>query len=251
MQELLTTLAMLAISIPAMAEDQFSLGAGFDYSSGKYGDAASTSILYVPVTGKYASGALTLELTVPYLSVTGPGGVVQGLGRVGPANRRNNTTTESGLGDVIASAGYRVYDDDSLALDLAGKVKFGTANANRGLGTGKNDYAAQIDGYYVLEQATLMATAGYRIYGSPAGVTLHNAPYGTIGASHGFSNATSAGIMLNAAQSPGDAIAEKRDITVFVSHGMVGGTAVRATFLKGYTSGSPDYGFGVMITGYF
>lgn len=251
MQKLFAILVIFTLSFPAIAEDQFSLGAGFDYSSGKYGDAATTDILYVPFTGKYESDALTLELTVPYISVTGPGGVVRGLGRVGPVNRRKNRTTESGLGDIIASAGYNVYDDDILALDVVGNVKFGTANVNKGLGTGENDYSAQIDVYYSLDQTTLLATAGYKVYGSPAGITLHNAPYGTLGASHEFSDETSAGITLNAAQSPGDSIADKRDITVFVSHDMASGTTVKANLLKGYSSGSPDLGFGVMISGTF
>jgi len=85
MRKKLAALALLAISVPAVADDQFSLGAGFAYSTGKYGNAASTGILYLPVTGKYESGNLTLKLTVPYISVTGPGGVVQGIGRMGPA----------------------------------------------------------------------------------------------------------------------------------------------------------------------
>jgi tetrahydromethanopterin S-methyltransferase subunit G len=41
MKKLLTALAMLAITVPAVADDQFSLGTGFDYSSGKYGNATS------------------------------------------------------------------------------------------------------------------------------------------------------------------------------------------------------------------
>ena len=32
-----------------------------------------------------------------------------------------------------------------LLIDLTGKVKFGTADENKGLGTGENDYAVQAD----------------------------------------------------------------------------------------------------------
>lgn len=260
MHKILIPLALLAISVPAIADDQFSLGTGFDYSTGKYGNAASTSILYVPVVGKYESGNLTLKLTVPYISVTGPGGVVQGIGRMGPAvspvSGRNTTTTSatstnSGLGDVIASAGYTIYSGDALTLDVAGNIKLGTADASKGLGTGQNDYYAQADGYYLLGQTTLFGTAGYRYYGSPAAVSLSSAPYGTVGASQKLGDDTSAGLMLDVAKSPGSYSADQRDATIYISQKISTSLKVQASLLKGFANGSPDYGGGVMLTGTF
>ena len=252
MKKLFTALAMLAISVPAVAEDQFSLGTGFDYSSGKYGNAASTDILYIPVTGKYESDKLTLKLTVPYISVSGPGGVIRGLGRIGPATGSTTKTTNSGLGDVTTSAGYNVYSGDSLKFDLVGNIKFGTADAKKGLGTGQNDYSAQFDGYYTLDKTTLFATAGYKIYGAPAGVTLSSAPYGTIGASQKLSDITSAGVMLDVvAKSPSAFSSAQREATVYISQKIATNIKVQANVLKGFSNGSPDFGGGVMITGYF
>ena len=199
MQKILATLALLAISVSAVADDQFSLGTGFDYSTGKYGNATSTDILYIPVTGKYESDKLTLKLTVPYIRISGTGGVVQGMGRIGPATGTTKTTN-SGMGDITASAGYTVYSVNALTLDVVGNVKLGTADAKKGLGTGENDYSAQVDGYYTLDKTTLFATAGYKVYGSPSGTTLSSAPYGTVGASQKLNDDTSAGLMLE----PGD-----------------------------------------------
>ncbi len=168
---------MLVITVPAVAEEQFSLGTGFDFSSGKYGGSTTTEILYIPVTGKYESDNLTLKLTVPYISVTGTGYVVPGVGPLSMSNgttmgmgnpvTSTKSTSNSGLGDVTASVGYNVYDGDTISFDLFGNVKFGTADVNKGLGTGKNDYSAQLDGYYSLNSATLFATAGYKIMGRP------------------------------------------------------------------------------------
>ena len=265
MHKKLATLALLAISVPAVADDQFSLGTGFDYSTGKYGNATATDILYVPVVGKYESDNLTLKLTVPYISVSGPGGVVMGIGRVGapvsiglPINGRTTTTsttsatsTNSGLGDVIASAGYTVYSAAALTLDVVGNVKLGTADASKGLGTGQNDYYGQVDGYYLLGQTTLFGTAGYRYYGSPAGVSLSSAPYGTVGASQKLSDDTSAGLMLDVTKSPSIYSADQVDATVFVSQKISTNLKVQANLLKGFANGSPDFGGGVMVTGTF
>ena len=265
MHKKLATLALLAISVPAVAENQFSLGTGFDYSTGKYGNAASTDILYVPVVGKYETDNLTLKLTVPYISVTGPGGVVQGIGRVGPSvnvgspvnghipttSTTSTTSNNSGLGDVIASAGYTVYSANALTLDVVGNVKLGTADASKGLGTGKNDYYAQTDGYYLLGQTTLFGTAGYRYYGSPAGTTLSSEPYGAVGASQKLSDDASAGLMLDVAKSPSIYSGDQVDATVFITQKISTNLKVQANFLKGFANGSPDYGGGVMFTGAF
>lgn len=251
MKRIVVALFMLAISLPSIADDQMSLGTGFNYSSGKYGNAKPTDILYIPVTGKYESDNLTLKLTVPYISITGPGGVVMGMGRFGRATARTTTTTNSGLGDITTSAGYNVYSADSLAFDLVGNIKFGTADANKGLGTGKNDYSAQVDGYYTRNRTTFFGTVGYKIYGSPAVVSLNNEPYGTIGASQKLGNITSAGIMLDVAKSPSQFGADQREVTAFVSQKITANIKVQANALKGFSDGSPDTGFGAMITGYF
>ncbi len=267
MKKLLAPLAALAISAPALADDQFSLTTGIDYSSGKYGNAKSTDIVYIPVTGQYEADKLTLRLTVPYIAISGPGGVVQGFGRVasptspnggGPsfgrpaAGRGTATTTNSGLGDVVAQAGYDVYSTDALILSVVGKVKFGTADANKGLGTGRNDYSAQVDGYYtVVPKTTLFATAGYKVVGAPSGVSVSNVPYGMLGANQKLGEATNAGVMLSYVQSATTAGANQEDVTVYASQKLSKSLKLQASVLKGFANGSPDYGGSLMVTGYF
>ncbi len=275
MKIMLPALAALAVSAPAMADSQFSLATGFDYSTGKYGNATSTDILYVPVTAQYETDDLTLKLTVPYISVTGPGGVIRGFGRIvsptgtnggAPAFGRpgrggmtttvatttTTTTSNSGLGDVVASAGYTVYSANALTLDVVGKIKFGTADANKGLGTGENDYSMQVDGYYTLAQkTTLFATAGYKIVGAPVGVTVNNVPYGMLGASQKVSDATSVGAMLSVVKSPTSVTSDQRDVTVYGVKKLSKQLKIQVSLLKGFANGSPDYGGGAIITGYF
>ncbi len=275
MRKLLFILAALPIAFPVWAEDQFSLSTGFDYSTGKYGNANSTNILYVPVTAKYETGDLTLKLTVPYISISGPGGVIRGVGRVVsptapttgmPTFGRGRTgttttttttttvatTTNSGLGDVVASAGYTVFSDNALTLDVVGKVKFGTADANKGLGTGENDYSLQLDGDYALSpKTTLFATAGYKIVGAPPGIVVNNVPYGLLGASQKASAATTVGVMASVVKKITAAGSDQRDVTLYATTKVSARVKVQVSLLKGFADGSPDYGGGAMITGYF
>lgn len=243
--------SLFLVSCPAIAENQFSLGSGFDYSSGKYGNTVSTDILYVPVTGKYETEDFTFKLTVPYISITGPGGVVRGIGRFGRVITRTTKTTNSGLGDVTSSLTYGAYSDESLALDLVGNVKLGTADAQKGLGTGENDYSGQVDGYYSLDETTLFATAGYKTYGLPAGQSLSNTSYGTIGVGQKIDKEISMGAMFDAAESASTTSAATQELTVYLSNKISPALKFQVNVLRGFSTASPDYGFGGMVTGMF
>ena len=241
-------LALLAISAPALAESSTSLTTGFDYSTGKYGGSTSTNILYVPVTGKMQFDTFFLKLTVPYISVSSAGDVVRGIGKV-KTTTTTRTTTQSGLGDVVASAGYTVFETNDLMLDLVGKIKFGTADASKNLGTGENDYSAQMDAYHTLQKTTLFATAGYKVIGAPVGVSVNNIAFGTLGFSRKTSDAISVGAMLDAAQASSDLSPGTREVSVFVSHKINSTLKAQAYLLKGLSDSSPDLGGGIMLTG--
>lgn len=247
----LITLALLLASANAAAETTTSLSAGFDYSSGKYGGATSTEVLYIPVIGKIQFDKLFLKLTVPYIRVSSAGGVVvRGMGPFKMATS-TKTSTESGLGDVIASAGYTILENGNLLLDLVGNVKFGTADYNKNLGTGENDYSAQLDAYYQAHETIYFATAGYKVVGAPVGIQVNNIAYGTLGISQKTGDKTSAGLMFDAAQGSNVLSPGTRELTVFVANRISQTLKIQANLMKGFSDGSPDYGGGAMVTGYF
>ncbi|MHB1231787.1 MAG: hypothetical protein ACYCZQ_04275 [Burkholderiales bacterium] len=235
--------------IPAAHAANFSLTSGLDYSSGKYGGTQSTEILYVPLTGKYEMDRWTFKLTVPYIRITGPGGVTRDIG--GFKTSGTTRTTASGLGDVVAAATYNVYDSggaNAWLIDLTGKVKFGTADETKGLGTGKNDYAAQADIYKIFDQFTAFGTLGYRLLGSPAGIHLDNVAYGSLGGSYKFSQQTSGGLILDLRQKAFASGAPQRELTAFVTHKLNQTWKAQSYIVKGFADGSPDWGAGAMLT---
>lgn len=246
----ITAAVLLLASATASAESTSSLSTGFDYSSGKYGGATSTDMLYVPVIGKIQFDNLFLKLTVPYIRVTSAGGVVRGMGMLKVATS-TRTSTQSGLGDVIASAGYTMLESDSLLLDLVGNIKFGTADPDKNLGTGANDYSAQLDAYYQMDKTTIFATAGYKIVGAPVGIQVNNIAYGTLGISQKTGDKTSAGLMLDAAQGSNVLSPGTRELTFFVANRISKALKIQANVMKGFSDSSPDYGGGAMVTGYF
>ncbi len=231
---------------------KFSLGVGAFRSSGTYGGAQPTDILYVPVTAKYQTGDWAYKLVVPYLQITGPGNVLNGVGLTGNA-AATTRTTQAGLGDVIAAATRKVYDSGSsgFRVSLTGKIKFGTADPAKGLGTGKNDYALQANLSQTFDSLTAFGSAGYKVYGSPAAYTLNNVFYGSVGVSYKFTAETSAGIMAYFRQKALVNGFPHREALLFVNHHLNREWKAQGYVLKGFTNGSPNTGAGVSITRLF
>ena len=234
----------------AFAEDAgvFSVTSGVDYSSGKYGSQDRTDITSVPVIGKYEVDSWVFKLTVPYVSITGPGNVSPGIGKF-----KNTTTTkrstESGLGDIVAGATYNVFNGSNggPAVDVTGKVKFGTADDKKGLGTGENDYIGQVDVYQSFGDFTALGTLGYRVYGDTNAAPLDNVFYGSVGGTYKIAPGTSAGVIYDyrpAITSNGSAVSEA---TAFVNHKISDSWKAQAYLVKGFTNGSPDYGVGALV----
>lgn len=244
-------LVFLIVSPFASAETTKSLSVGFDFTTGKYGGATNTNILSIPVIGKISFDDYFFKLTIPYIRVSSAGGVV--TQKLGPFKSVSKTTTvtQSGLGDIIASAGYTFYEGDQLALDLVGNVKFGTANPEQNLGSGQNDYSAQIDGYYGIDTMSLFATTGYKIVGAPAGVTVRNVAYGTAGVSQKLNDASSTGIALDTAQSSNESSPATRELSLFYSSKLNKTEKLSVYIMKGFSDSSPDSGLGLSVTGTF
>jgi hypothetical protein len=251
MSKKIMALAILAIVTPAWAEVTGSLTTGVDYTTGEYGGTTSTDVLYIPVTGKIEFDTLFFKLTVPYISVTSDGtAVIKGMGRI-RTTTSTKTTTQSGLGDIIASAGYIFFENKNWLLDIAGNIKFGTADANKNLGTGENDYSAQIDGFYTVNKTTPFATVGYKIVGAPAGVDVNNIVYTTVGVSQKYTDKTRFGAMLDAAQSSSELSPGTRELSVFTSHTVSNTLKTQVSLMKGLSDSSPDFGGSLMLTGLF
>jgi len=237
------------------ADGQFSLSSGFDYSSGNYGQSASTDILSIPVIGKYETGPWTYRLTVSHIEVTGPGNVVPGIGRGNGQGTSASgvTSTQSGFGDIIGAATYNLFPGSASEpiIDLTGEIKLGTADRNKGLGTGENDYSAQIDAYQAFGRVTGFATLGYSILGSSSAIPLDNVFYIAIGAAYKFDDKLSGGAILDLRQAPSSTSGERRELTGYLNYKLDRDWKVQGYLLQGFADGSPDFGLGALVTRMF
>jgi outer membrane protein OmpA-like peptidoglycan-associated protein len=86
---------------------------------------------------------------------------------------------QTGVGDVKLGAKYKILDDylgDGVGLAVRGLVKLGTADEQKGLGTGKTSGVADLVLSKTLNRgADLHASIGYEINSDPDGVDIGNA----------------------------------------------------------------------------
>jgi hypothetical protein len=236
---------LLAFGAP-LTRAQFSLSSGFDYTSGDYGLSEDTRMFTVPFTATYVSDQWTFRASLPYLRISGPAYVVPDLGQVG--GLRPVSTTESGLGDLVLSGSYALPTAANRpAFDLTAKVKLGTADEARGLGTGENDVYVQGDVYQVYGDIAPFATLGYRFLGDPSGFRLKDGFYASAGVSYRWSEPTRVGAILDWRQravSGGDAAME---LTAFVTHRVDERWRVQVYAVKGFSDASPDAGLGGVV----
>ena len=308
------------LSLPAQA--QFSVSAGADYSSGKFGGATATDVWNVPIAGRWDTGPLTLKLTVPWIRITNAGGVIPVLGNgagdhggagnddrggarggsgsgsssiggsgsgsgsggsgstvgqfgcafdnrkgatkvedngpcagfttgaggalAAPAGRR----TESGLGDVVLAATYNFYDNKTsgVALDVTGRIKLPTASEKRGLGSGKADFAVQLDANRDVQRAAFFGTVGYKWLGDPDGLNLKNVVYGSLGASYKVTDAGTLGAAYDFATAAVDGAKRPSEMSVFFTQKFSRTAKLNFYLLRGLSDASPDWGGGIKYT---
>lgn len=242
----------LLFLVSDLAHADMSVSTGVDYSSGTYGATEKTKITYIPLIFKYEADRYFIRFAVPYLSIEAPtGGAILTIGPDGQPIREASgaRATNAGMGDVIVAAGYTVMDSGAGALlDVIGKIKFGTADETKGLGTGENDYSAQLDWSQKLSGFTLLATGGYRVYGDPPGTDFDNAFFGSLGGVRKFAPATSGGLIFDFRENIVAGTDSQRDVTAFVSHKIGKSRKLQGYASAGLSDASPDWGIGVVLS---
>ena len=235
---------------PASAQDEkgrTSVGTGISYSTGHYGQSTTTEVYAVPIFARYETSAYALGLIVPYISVTGngepvPGGVIFD-------STSSKRVTSSGLGDVVVMGSYTVFRGKEAApwVDLTGYVKVGTADRKQQLGTGEDDYAAQIDLYQRKGAVNWFTSVGYKVPGSPPGLRLHSVYYASLAGAYNFSARVRAGAMWSGQEALIDGSEPQSEMSAFF--GWIPHPQYLLQFYtsRGLTNGSPDWSAGVTV----
>lgn len=241
---------LCAAGVSRAADMDWRVSSSLNYESGTYGTGTRSSSLYVPVTVKRLFGDAFASLTVPFVSQSSDGSVRNVGGRpvkTGRGRGTGATTTKSGLGDVVAKAGYDVLHDDPQPLDLTAvaKLKLPTADKDKGLGTGEFDAGAGLEAAKLVAPGwTVLADLYYTAIGDPPGTNLNNQVSGDVGASRLLQKDLTATVLFEASSALVSGEPSPRDLRGILDYRLDDRAAIFGSALVGLSKGSADYGFG-------
>lgn len=245
-------LAALLLPLLAQAADTgFSIGGGAEYTTGEYGGETSIDEVYAPLNLTYDAARVSVRITIPYLSVKAPQGTItegpNGETLIGEGPLR----TESGLGDIVAAA--TVYDvlsfgGGDFALDMTGAVKFGTADENKGLGTGEEDFSVRADLFRFFDRFTAFGSVGYSVRGDPAAVDLNDVFFGSIGGTVQAGRRTRLGLFYDYQESSLPGADALQELSASFSSRLGDSWWTTGYVLAGFSDSSPDWGAGLALT---
>jgi hypothetical protein len=238
---------------------------GFNFYSGDYGTNTDTDTYTVPfILGYSFNDKWDVYLTIPYIyqstsaTVTVAGTPIpvkknQTGGKSKITEQHIDTTSHSGLGDICVDGSYAALVETSgePALYILAGIKFPTADEDKGLGTGEDDYWLGLGLEKNIEKWTFSGDIKYNIVGSPGGIDLDNFFAITAGASHQCTASFDGSINIYAAESASDESDSPLEISLGGEYTIDGNNTASLYLMKGLSDGSPDYGLGAALTHYF
>ena len=257
----LWALLMLAITPAASgaADEQWQLGSTPSFSSGKYGTDTRTEVLQTPITARRLFDRGDVTLVFPFICIWGDGVVTVVNGspvrqqRIAAANRGGRTAgspiaaRNCGMGDIVVRGRYYLLDQHGWMPTIAVRahVKTPTASAERGLGTGRPDEGAGLEGSRIFARGTIaMVDGGYTVIGKPEGVDFANNWWYDVGIGQnvGANGAVNLSVFFEEYRAIVPGLENARDVLATVSLKGANGWRVQVSGELGVSEGAPDHG---------
>jgi hypothetical protein len=228
-----------------------------DYAKGNYGTPDKYTDAYATLSGQYDWERVSLKISMPYIwsrAETQKTQVVfdEDGGLLCSENCPvvNQTDKVSGRGNLALSLSYSLpKEEDRIALTMTGKVRLGTADPDKGLGTGKTDYSLDFEFSRAFGDLTPFLGVGYRWRGKTPESSLVDSPYAWAGLIYSFSDATDAELMYSYRRpsSISSTSLAGRDASVSLYHKLSQRIRLNASIGKGISVNNPDWYGGLGI----
>jgi hypothetical protein len=150
------------------------------------------------------------------------------------------------MGDIVVRGRYYVVDEGAWTPTIAVRahVKAPTADAARGLGTGRPDEGVGVEISRSFGRGVMaMADGGYTTIGRPAGVEYQNTWWYDVGVARNIgSDAVNLSVFFAESRAIVAGLANPRDILVALNVRGASGWRIQLAGEKGLSDGSPDHG---------
>lgn len=235
------------------------------YMSGNYGTSSTTSITYLPLSIRRLFDNGDLTFIVPYICITGDGAVTvlsgtpnrvsktgtattgQGGGKKNkePGNVEPTSSTDCGIGDLVFRGRYYLVDEQGLIPTIAvtGRIKFPTADSDRGLGTGRFDESLGVEmSKKLIGNWMGFVDFGYTFIGDPEGLDLRNQWYYDVGAGYNVTSNLLLSMYYEEYRALIEGLSNPRDLLFALNYKATSALRFNASILVGLSDGAPDYG---------
>ncbi len=265
----LTISTALSCSL-AYAGSNTTLSVGGTYSEGDYGTETTTSTYYLPVVATYQKNMFSASVTIPYIRIDSKGSFtwtsagpvpilpskptdLQAAVNSDPFNPSNPTstskrTTTEGLGDILLNTAYTFVPTRGVYLKTSFIMKVATADEEKGLGTGENDYSLQADVYKPVGQSFVFGTVGYTITGNSDTIEYNDIWYGTLGAGHRLNRKLSIGFNYAYRQSLFDSLDATQTASLFCSYSAKSALKYDLSYTHGFSDTAADHAVTLTVT---
>lgn len=237
--------------------EHFQIITGFSYLQGDFGTGTTAKTIYMPFTFRYLGERFDLGLNIPFVYKDSSAAISIIDGR--PIRIRNDPVSNiidliaPGVGDLSLKGRFYLFDDpgtDSYlpAITPTARVKFPTADASEGLGTGECDFGLGLELDKQVESFFLFADFGYTFIGNPPGTNLRDQISVGSGIGYQFLKSLSASVAYAWSRSLVSGTDDPMDITTNLSW-RVTRTFTWTPFVAfGLTDGSPDFAVGFSLS---
>ena len=236
--------------------EETNVSVGLEYDRGDFGTDQTSYYFQVPLSISYRKNDYLLELWVPFAATNATteniivGAPERGGGPPTPPTSTIETqeTDEYGLGDIFLVATYFLPSRSRSEYSVTGVIKLGTADRNKLLGTGENDYALEGGFSTPVGKTHLFGALGYQLTGDPPGVDLNNIFYGRIGNALPLQNNREVGLSLYLSEALQAGRQSFTELDIFYTTMLSRNRRLYSYLRKGFTDSSPDWGLGIRYT---
>ncbi len=237
---LAATTISFAQTVPAAPTETIKLDTSLVFARGSYGLPTDTDVTIALVNPTYKSGDWRVQASIPFVHISGPATVV---GSTGGALVNHSA---SGLGDASLAVYRKLdYDVSGWTSTVGAKVKFPTADQNKGLGTGQTDESVEVNLLHPSRAATPFVTLGYQHLGSSEAYPMESGFYATAGFASPIVAGTTGGLAANWRQRTVRGGKEGVELMAFAQHDLDTANHVQAFVMHGFTDASPSLTIGL------
>ncbi len=237
--------------------EHFQIITGFSYLEGDFGTGTTAQTVYMPFTFRYLGERFDLGLTIPFVYKDSSAAISIINGR--PIRIRNDPVSNiiklfaPGVGDLSMKGRLYLFDDpgtDSFlpAITPTARVKFPTADASEGLGTGEYDFGLGLELDKKVGSFFLFSDFGYTFIGEPSGTNLRDQISAGSGTGYQILESLSVSAAFAWSRALVSGTDDPMDITTNLSW-RVTETFTWTPFVAfGLTDGSPDFAVGFSLS---